>query len=149
MGISRTSRVRNLALAGLVAAAVVAIPTVASADGGGQRSSGVTISSTGLKAGAIKHVWLIILENKSYDATFTGLNENSYLWKTLPKQGVLLKNYYGTGHSSMDNCLALASGQAPNEDTQEDCSVANKTIGPNSTIVSNGSVRSNKNYGQV
>src|SRR6201994_1935653 len=54
----------------------------------------VTLSSTGLKSGAIKHVWLIILENKSYDATFTGLNQNSYLWKTLPKQGVLLKNYY-------------------------------------------------------
>jgi hypothetical protein len=29
----------------------------------------------------IKHVWFIILENKSYDATFTGLNNNTYLWK--------------------------------------------------------------------
>jgi len=33
--------------------------------------------------GGIKHVWLIILENKSYDETFTGLNQNSYLWQTL------------------------------------------------------------------
>jgi len=24
---------------------------------------------------------MIILENKSYDATFTGLNNNTYLWK--------------------------------------------------------------------
>src|ERR1700759_1296764 len=112
-------------------------------------SKGLTISSTGLKPGAIKHVWLIILENKSYDATFTGLNQNSYLWKTLPKQGVLLKNYYGTGHSSMDNYLAMVSGQSPNEDTQEDCSVSNHTIGPNSTIVRKGSLFSNKNFGQV
>ena len=45
----------------------------------------------GIQPGKIKHVWLIILENKSYDATFTGLNNNTYLWKTLPAQGVLLK----------------------------------------------------------
>ena len=47
----------------------------------------------GIRPGKIKHVWLIILENKSYDASFTGLNNNTYLWKTLPSQGVLLKNY--------------------------------------------------------
>ena len=110
----------------------------------------VTITRSGLRPGAIKHVWLIILENKSYDATFSGLNQNSYLWKTLPAQGVLLKNYYGTGHSSMDNYLSLAAGQAPEEDTQEDCSVANKLIGPNSDIISKGGVRGrHSNYGQM
>src|SRR5271154_2465786 len=56
----------------------------------------------GIKPGKIKHVWLIILENKSFDATFTGLNNNTYLWQTMPAQGVLLKNYYGTGHFSLD-----------------------------------------------
>lgn len=30
----------------------------------------------GVAPGAIKHVWMIILENKAYDATFTGLNHN-------------------------------------------------------------------------
>ena len=45
------------------------------------------ITSTGTPVGAIKHVWLIILENKSYDETFTGLNQNSYLWQTLPAAG--------------------------------------------------------------
>jgi hypothetical protein len=69
----------------------------------------------------IKHVWFIILENKSYDASFTGLNNNTYLWKTLPAQGTLLTNYYGTGHYSLDNYIALASGQAPEADTQNDC----------------------------
>ncbi len=38
----------------------------------------------GIAAGKIKHVWLIILENKSYDASFTGLNNNTYLWQSLP-----------------------------------------------------------------
>ena len=83
--------------------------------------TGTVITSTGLKPGAVKHVWLIILENKSYDATFTGLNQNSYLWKTLPRQGALLKDYYGTGHFSLDNYLSLVSGQATEPDTQADC----------------------------
>jgi Phosphoesterase family len=131
-----------LSAAGLMApAAVLAAPSA--------QASEVTITSTGLRQGAIKHVWLIILENKSYDATFSGLNQNSYLWKTLPAQGVLLKNYYGTGHSSQDNYLALISGQAPNEDTQEDCSVSNKVIGPNSDILNSGNLFTNKNYGQM
>ncbi len=137
---------------GLLSVAGVAVPaSMASASPArpAAQSRGVTISSTGLRSGAIKHVWLIILENKSYDATFTGLNQNSYLWKTLPKQGALLKNYYGTGHSSMDNYLSLVSGQAPEEDTQEDCSVTDKTIGPDADIVHQGSLFTNKNFGQM
>ena len=97
-------------------------------------------------------MWLIILENKSYDETFTGLNSNSYLWQTLPSEGVLLKNYYGTGHTSMDNYIALASGQGPEADTQNDCSSVNSPFSSNSTITTTGSVGSdtpNWNYGQV
>ncbi len=133
---------------GLFSVAGVAVPASIAA-AAPAKPSGYTISSTGLKPGAIKHVWLIILENKSYDATFTGLNQNSYLWKTLPQQGVLLKKYYGTGHFSQDNYISMVSGQGPQQDTQSDCSVANKTIGPNSTILSKGSLRKNPNYGQV
>src|ERR1700742_4510792 len=121
----------------LVAGVLAATEARATADS----HSGVTTSSTGLKAGQVKHVWLIILENKSYDATFTGLNQNSYLWKTLPSQGVLLTNYYGTGHSSQDNYLSMVSGQAPEEDTQSDCSVEDFDFGSNATIVRNGANR--------
>lgn len=69
----------------------------------------------------IGHVWTIILENKSYEATFTGLNQNDYLWKTLPTYGELLTQYYGTGHYSLDNYVSLVSGQAPTPDNQNDC----------------------------
>ena len=100
--------------------------------------------------GAIKHVWLIILENKSYDATFTGLNSNSYLWQTLPQQGALLTKYYGTGHSSMDNYLSMVSGQGPSEDVQDDCSTNDTLINTNSGIVAaGGSLKKNANYGQL
>jgi hypothetical protein len=138
-----------LVVAGLVAP-LSTLAAAAPAQASPARPASRVITSSGLKPGAIKHVWLIILENKSYDATFTGLNQNTYLWKTLPQQGVLLKNYYGTGHSSMDNYLSMVSGQAPEEDTQEDCSVSNTLIGPNSDILSaGGSLKKNPNYGQM
>jgi len=139
--VAATCGVGLLSLAGVGVSASVALAAPA------DHPKAVTITSTGLREGAIRHVWLIILENKSYDATFTGLNQNSYLWKTLPAQGVLLKNYYGTGHSSMDNYLSLVSGQAPEEDTQEDCSTIDKLIGPNSDIIDTGSLSGN--YGQM
>ncbi|HEX7662691.1 MAG TPA: alkaline phosphatase family protein [Pseudonocardiaceae bacterium] len=69
----------------------------------------------------IGHVWTIILENKSYEATFSGLNQNDYLWKTLPTYGELLTQYYGTGHYSLDNYISAVAGIAPNPDTQGDC----------------------------
>lgn len=132
----------------LAASAVVALlggvfwgaPALASSPDHGS----ATITSTGLRPGDIKHVWLIILENKSYDATFTGLNQNSYLWKTLPSQGVELTNYYGTGHFSMDNYISMVAGQAPEQDTQFDCSIANTNMGSNDSIVTSGA-----NLGQV
>ncbi len=117
---------------------------------GGPGGPNMSISSTGLAPGSIKHVWLIILENKSYDATFTGLNQNSYLWKDLPAQGALLTNYYGTGHSSMDNYLSVVSGQAPSEDVQDDCSTTDNLLNLNSGIeTAGGSLAANTNYGQV
>ena len=70
---------------------------------------------------AVGHVWTIILENKSYEATFSGLNQNDYLWKTLPSYGLLLRQYYGTGHFSLDNYISLVAGQAPTADNQNDC----------------------------
>src|SRR5271166_5206913 len=100
----------------------------------------------GIAKGKIKHVWLIILENKSYDATFTGLNDNTYLWQTLPSQGVLLKNYYGTGHFSLDNYISMVSGQATQPDTQADCPYYTKFTGiPDTT----GTLQTNQNYGQM
>jgi len=57
--------------------------TLQAARGGSPNDVQCVITSTGTPVGGIKHVWLIILENKSYDETFTGLNQNSYLWQTL------------------------------------------------------------------
>jgi hypothetical protein len=108
--------------------------------GGSPFATQCVITSTGTPVGAIKHVWLIILENKSYDETFTGLNQNSYLWTTLPEQGALLTNYYGTGHFSMDNYISLVSGQAPSYGVQDDCSTTANMTNNNSGIITTGTV---------
>ena len=108
--------------------------------GGSSNQAQCVITSTGTPVGGVKHVWLIILENKSYDETFTGLNQNSYLWQTLPQQGALLTNYYGTGHFSMDNYISLVSGQSPSYGVQDDCSGSASMTNSNSAIITNGTV---------
>jgi phosphatidylinositol-3-phosphatase len=71
----------------------------------------------------IKHVFVIVLENEGYDVTFGPNSAASYLSKTLPTQGVLLNQYYGTGHVSLDNYIAMLSGQAATPQTRNDCQV--------------------------
>jgi len=69
----------------------------------------------------VRHVFVIVLENEPFDITFGAKSPAPYLAHTLPKQGALLTQYYGTGHNSLDNYISLVSGQAPNHATQEDC----------------------------
>ena len=70
----------------------------------------------------IRHVFVIMLENEGYAATFGGAN--SYLASTLPAQGALLTNYYGVGHFSNSNYTGFISGQPPTADNQIDCLAA-------------------------
>ena len=69
----------------------------------------------------IRHVFVLMLENQNAAVTFSGGPPSPYLAQTLPARGALLPNYYGIGHASLDNYIALISGQAPNEKTQLDC----------------------------
>ena len=112
----------------------------------------------GVTPGSVKHVWVIVLENKAYDASFTPLEgtQGSYL-DALPEEGALLTNYYGTGHSSLDNYVTMASGQAPQADDQDDCPGYTALSGATSDsdgsnivdgIDLNGTLASNPNYGQ-
>ncbi len=69
----------------------------------------------------VKHVWIVVLENTDYDATFGAKSPAPYLATTLPAKGAKLTSYYGIGHLSLDNYIAMVSGQAPNPQTQADC----------------------------
>ncbi len=105
---------------------------------GGLSSANGDTTTANLPAGSIDHVWLIILDNKSYNAEFSGVNDDTYLWQTLPSEGALLKNYYGTGHTSQDNYISLVSGQAPQNDVQSDCSNVNSQFSTNTGIAAGG-----------
>ncbi len=72
-------------------------------------------------AAPIRHVFLIVLENQSYENSFGPRSPAGYLAHELPQRGALLTRYYGIGHYSLDNYIAMISGQAPNRDTQNDC----------------------------
>ncbi|MHB1944432.1 MAG: hypothetical protein ACYCPE_04225, partial [Metallibacterium sp.] len=69
----------------------------------------------------VRHVFVIVLENEPYQVAFGAQSLAPYLAHTLPAEGALLTQYYATGHDSLDNYIALISGQAPNPDTQHDC----------------------------
>jgi phosphatidylinositol-3-phosphatase len=71
----------------------------------------------------VRHVFILILENEAFGTSFAEKSLAPYLAHELPARGVLLKEYYGIGHASLDNYLALISGQAPNDQTQLDCAV--------------------------
>lgn len=71
----------------------------------------------------IRHVFVITLENKNFSATFGPHSDAPYLAQTLRAKGALLTQYYGTGHNSLDNYIAMMSGQASTPQTAMDCHI--------------------------
>jgi hypothetical protein len=72
-------------------------------------------------AAQVRHVFVIVLENKSFASTFGTSTQDPYLQGTLVPMGGLLTEYYGTGHVSLDNYISMISGQSPTPDTDDDC----------------------------
>jgi hypothetical protein len=93
---------------------------------------------------AIKHVFVINIENKGYDETWGPTSAAPYLSQTLRDQGVLLNSYYGTAHNSQPNYVAEISGQGPNPQMQGDCQIYSQFVGagtaPPGQAVGNGCV---------
>jgi hypothetical protein len=103
---------RPLGLALIVIAA--AVPTIGWADA-------TTMSAATFSPPPIGHVFVINLENTSYRNSFGTPANDPYLATTLRSRGVLLRQYFGTGHESLDNYVAQVSGQGPTPETQADC----------------------------
>ncbi len=141
----------------LASALVVGIAVLAAACSSGPSSTATTVTtlatgkalpsevspSTGLPP--IRHVFVIVLENEDYTDTFGDPASDPYLATTLSASGAKLSEYYGIGHFSNDNYIALISGQAPNPDNQSDCQVfndfpADATIAPDGQISGSGCV---------
>jgi hypothetical protein len=92
-------------------------------------------TSTAAALPPVRHVWIVVLENKGYDETFGPTSKAPYLAQTLTSQGQLLTHYYGTGHASLDNYITMVSGQPPNPVTQSDCQTYQDFVG---TVGSDG-----------
>jgi phosphatidylinositol-3-phosphatase len=100
---------------------VLALLLAVSANAAAPRTAAPAAAPATTSLPPIRHVFLLLLENQSYDVTFSPRSAAPYLAHTLPSRGALLTQYYAIGHASLDNYVALISGQAPNEDTQLDC----------------------------
>jgi len=105
----------------LLAAAVFPLVLAACTSTAGTPAGTGPAAPGGLRA--VRHVWVIELENQGYAQSFGTPSADPYLARTLPRMGALLENYYATGHSSAANHVAQVSGQAPDLGTQSDCPV--------------------------
>lgn len=70
---------------------------------------------------SIKHVFVVMLANEGYEATFGPRSQAPYLAKTLRGEGELLENYYGVASGELANEIALVSGQGPTTQTTANC----------------------------
>ena len=71
--------------------------------------------------GHFDHIVVLTEENENAATTFAAASPAVYL-KSLRSKGVFLPNYYGTGHLSLDNYIAMVSGQPPLPTSIADCS---------------------------
>jgi len=121
----------------VTAAATTAAPVTAAAS--------AAPATTTAGPAAVRHVFVINLENKGFATTFGPSSPATYLNHTLRPAGALLTQYYGVAHNSLPNYLAQISGQAPNPQTQADCQVysdfiaAGPVVAPQQ-VVGNGCV---------
>jgi len=90
--------------------------------------------------GLVKHVFVIVLENKSFSTTFGSTSPVPYLTQTLASQGAQLSGYYGTGHVSLDNYVSMISGQAGTPQTISDCQTYADFTASSSTPAANGQI---------
>src|SRR4051794_20500492 len=115
-----------------ILAAVVALPAVSATPAGAAGPP------------PVKHVFVFVMENKGYDATFGPSSQAPYIAKDLRSMGKLLTQYYATGHVSLDNYITMLSGQPPNADTQGDCQFFTEfvpgVIGPDGAAIGQGCV---------
>jgi hypothetical protein len=69
----------------------------------------------------VKHAFLIVLGENSYESLFSASGGAPYLTRTLPKKGELIPNYYGVTGGVLANEIALLSGQGPTPETALNC----------------------------
>ena len=119
--------------------------TPASTSGKGSKpkhgSSAPPASATALPP--IKHVFLIVLADQGVGA-FGASTSSTYLSKTLPAEGELIRDYYAVASGELANMIALISGQGPTVQTDSNCplfaEVTPATAGSEGQVLGSGCV---------
>lgn len=119
-------RLPAAALVAVLGSLVTASATLGSSAGTARSSTRVSpalrsSTSTTTTLPPVRHVFIVVLENESESVSFGAGSPAPYLASTLPSMGAFVPNYYGIGHSSLDNYIAMIGGQPPNPSTQADC----------------------------
>lgn len=140
---SKRWTVRRVACALTSVAALAAVVTISACGGGGSNNDALTALALQQAAAgnqqpasttpatqqptvppvtqqSIKHVFVLTMENKNFADTFGTSTQDPFL-KDLATKGALLSQYYGTGHVSLDNYIAMMSGQPSTKETESDC----------------------------
>ncbi len=91
-----------------------------SSDGGSPKPAGPKKTAPAGLA-AVKHVFVIVLDDQSYAGLFGDGSPAHYLTGKLEPQGELLVRYYAVAHEALANEIALLSGQGPTEATAANC----------------------------
>ena len=93
---------------------------------------------------SVKHVFEIVLDAHGFTEAFGASSPATYLAKTLPSQGELLRNYYSVAGGALANEIALIGGQGPTPQTVADCptftDIAPGTIGAEEQVAGAGCV---------
>ena len=93
---------------------------------------------------AIEHVFVVMLSDEPYAATFGPESTAPYLARTLEKRGTLLARFYGVAHEQLADEIALVSGQGPTPATAANCpdyvDVAPATAGAEEQVAGEGCV---------
>lgn len=88
----------------------------------------------------VKHVFLIVLGENSFEEAFGATSPAPYLSRTLAAKGELLSNFYGVTKGALANQIALLSGQGPTLETAAGCPVPVPTDILPGTISATGQV---------
>jgi hypothetical protein len=87
----------------------------------------LTASNVDVRAGStaegvptLNHVFIIVLENEDFNASWGPASPARYLNSLVPR-GAFATRYYGVSHLSADNYMAMTSGQMPTPTFQADC----------------------------
>jgi hypothetical protein len=73
------------------------------------------------KPSKIKHVFVIALAGRGYEAAFGPASTAPYLATELRPRGALLANYRSLGRADLPDYVAMIGGQPPNDDTRAGC----------------------------